>query len=280
LLSGAWFFFFLGPISHHLPEVPAGLKNKSLKIKRMSSTSETGHKKNVANYEILINYCTGYGDDYSPVRAALKLPALKIHHDQSLASLDDMKAALTAYANATNTREAFFKPLRPFATRIVSSLEANGAGKETVKDARRIVRKMNGRRAKPVVIQPENVTPETPVPKKISVSQQSYVSLADQYAQLIELLAAEAGYVPNEEELTVSALGNMLKEIRVLNTAVIQSITNLSNARIQRNKLLYSEPNGVCAIAKAVKLYVKSMKNTTPQRYKQVKGIPFKRTKE
>lgn len=42
----------------------------------MSSTSETGHAKNVANFEQLVSYCTGYGATFNPAKAALKLPAL------------------------------------------------------------------------------------------------------------------------------------------------------------------------------------------------------------
>jgi hypothetical protein len=37
---------------------------------------ETGHAKNVATFEDLISFCTGYGATYNPSKAALKLPAL------------------------------------------------------------------------------------------------------------------------------------------------------------------------------------------------------------
>jgi hypothetical protein len=42
----------------------------------MSSNSETGHAKNVANFEDLIAYCTGYGTIYNPSRASSKITAL------------------------------------------------------------------------------------------------------------------------------------------------------------------------------------------------------------
>jgi len=37
----------------------------------MASTSETGHAKNVANFEDLISFCTGYGTAYNPSKAAI-----------------------------------------------------------------------------------------------------------------------------------------------------------------------------------------------------------------
>jgi hypothetical protein len=42
----------------------------------MTSTSETGHAKNVANFEDLISFCTGYGTAYNPSKVTIKLPAL------------------------------------------------------------------------------------------------------------------------------------------------------------------------------------------------------------
>ena len=42
----------------------------------MPSPSEIGIKNNVANLEILISYCTGYGAAYNPSKVAIKLPAL------------------------------------------------------------------------------------------------------------------------------------------------------------------------------------------------------------
>ena len=43
----------------------------------MASTSETGHLKNVANFDELISFAMGYGETYNPSKAALKLDALK-----------------------------------------------------------------------------------------------------------------------------------------------------------------------------------------------------------
>lgn len=45
----------------------------------MASTSETGNAKNVANFEDLISFCTGYGTAYNPNKASIKLSALNVH---------------------------------------------------------------------------------------------------------------------------------------------------------------------------------------------------------
>jgi len=41
----------------------------------MTSTTETGHAKNVANFESLISICTGYGTAYNASKENLKLSA-------------------------------------------------------------------------------------------------------------------------------------------------------------------------------------------------------------
>jgi hypothetical protein len=42
----------------------------------MASTSETGHAKNVANFQDLISFVTSYGATYNPSKNGLKLPQL------------------------------------------------------------------------------------------------------------------------------------------------------------------------------------------------------------
>lgn len=38
--------------------------------------SETGHAKNIANFQDLISFCQGYGASYNPTKESLKIPQL------------------------------------------------------------------------------------------------------------------------------------------------------------------------------------------------------------
>ena len=38
----------------------------------MASTSETGHAKNIANFQDLISFCQGYGATYNPTKESLE----------------------------------------------------------------------------------------------------------------------------------------------------------------------------------------------------------------
>jgi hypothetical protein len=43
----------------------------------MSKTSETGHAKNVANFEELVTYAVSYNQEYNPSRDSLRVEALQ-----------------------------------------------------------------------------------------------------------------------------------------------------------------------------------------------------------
>ena len=236
----------------------------------MASTSETGHAKNVANFEKLISVCTGYGADYNPSRTELQLPALNTLHTQAQNSLAAVNTANTTFINATNARQTAFEPLKKLATRIVNALDAAGASDKLVQDAKTINKKIQGiRSGKP--------NPDTD--NTISVAQQSYDSLAENFARLVELVSSEPAYTPNEPELQVANLQNTLNNLRAENTTVGNTHTAYANARIERNNVLYADDSGLVNIADDVKKYAKSVFGTSSPQYKQLSRIKFRKKK-
>lgn len=245
----------------------------------MASTTETGHAKNVATFEDLISFCTGYGATYNPSKAALKLPALTTQNTGAIAALQAVKVAKTAYDNATNAREVTFKPLKSLATKIVNGLAATEATAQTVDDVKSTNNKIQGKRAKAVEKPDAKALAAGAEPvKTASTSQQSYDKLIDHFAQLIATLTAEPKYLPNETELKVATLNTLLTDLRGKNTAVISATTALSNARIARDKALYGETTGILDVAQDVKQYVKSLFGASSPQYKQVSGLKFTRS--
>lgn len=250
----------------------------------MTKISETGHAKNVATFEDLISFCTAYGTAYNPSKNSIKLPALNTLLAAARGNLVALNTAFTAFNNATNNRVVAFDPLEKLVTRIVNALDATDAKKQTVSDAKGISRKMQGRRADPLAtILPTALSsdatspPVTTLPSDntISVSQLSYDSQIENLSRMITLLSSEPLYLPNENDLKVTALNTLLANYRALNTAVINATTGLSNARIARNKILYSNDTGLCDVAQEVKKYVKSVFGAKSPEYKQISGLNF-----
>ena len=242
----------------------------------MASTIETGHAKNVANFDELISFCTGYGAAYNPSKASIKLAALSTLLTTAQASLAAQKAAKTALDNATNTREIAFKPLKKLSTKIVNALAATDAARQTVEDANTANLKIQGRRAKAKVAALPLKEGETATPdNSISVAQTSFDSQVDHMAKLVQTLTSETLYKPNEVELQVATLNTTLTDLKNKNKAVITAAATASNARIARDKVLYAESVGLYDVAQAVKAYVKSLFGATSPQYKQVSKIKF-----
>jgi len=117
----------------------------------MSSQIESGHAKTVANFEELISYVTGYGTTYNPSKTAIKLTSLQTLLTNSRTILSTVNSKVVAYNNAVNSRIIAFATIKKLFTRLLSSLVANGATLETIKDAKTIHRKIQGSRAKLIV---------------------------------------------------------------------------------------------------------------------------------
>ena len=239
----------------------------------MASTSETGHAKNIANFQDLIAFVTGYGATYNPSKNALKLPQLNTLVTASQNNLADVITKNTAYNNAVNDRIIAFDGLKSLSTRLVNALETSDAPKEKINDAKGFNRKLQGKRAS----SPTTPTdPNTPAPATISASQQSYDQQIQHFAGLISVLQSETSYTPNENELQIVNLTAKQANLTAKNNAVSTAYTNISNSRINRNKRLYEEGTGLVSVATEVKKYIKSVFGASSPEFAQVKGIEFK----
>ena len=243
----------------------------------MASTSETGHAKNVANFQSLIAFVTAYGATYNPSKNALKLPqliALKADADTKLA---DVVTKNTAYNNKVNERINAFSGLKSLSTRLVNALQTTDATDQIIKDAKGFNKKMQGQRASATATTPTD--PNTPAPNTISTSQQSYTQQIQHLAGLISVLESEPSYTPNETDLQIATLQAKQNDLTTKNNEVATSYANISNSRIARNTTLYSTEGSIFDVASEVKKYIKSIYGASSPEFAQVKGIEFKKPK-
>ncbi len=250
---------------------------------KKTSTSETGHAKNVANFDDLITIATGMGAAYNPSDTKIKLAALNTLHTNADNSNLAVEAALPTYTNAVDNRQAVFLPVKKLTTRIMSALASSGASAASVADAKTIARKLQGTRATPI----KNTTPSpTPSPspapsaKTISVSQQSFDSQYDNMNKLVQLLTTISSYTPNETDLKLTALNSLVTSMKAQNKAVATAFQPVVNARNARNTVLYTPTTGLVDIAQSVKNYIKSVYGATSPQYKQAAKIKFTTPKD
>ena len=243
----------------------------------MASTSETGHAKNVANFDELISFVTGYRESYNPSKATIKLDALKALSDHAKTSINAVSSMEPAYKSAVAAREVVFIPLSKLTTRIMNSIKATDTTVQVDENARTLVRKIQGVRATAKKTEDEKkaLAEKGKEVVEISTSQMSYDSRLDNFFKLIQLLSSVPEYNPNETELKIEHLNTILDDLKAKNAAVVESYIPLSNARIRRNDLLYKENTGLYDVAMDVKNYIKSVFGATSPQYKQVSKIKF-----
>lgn len=245
--------------------------NMTTPIKK--SVSETGHAKNVANFQSLISFCTGFGEVYNPSKESLKIPQLQILLQQAQEKMNSTITQKTSFDNATNSRRNSFSDLKPLSTKISNAFSVSGAEQLGINNLKSMNKKLQGTTAKKAPTS-EDSQPDTA--KTISTSQQSYDKMVEHFSSIIEILVQSPSYNPNENDLKVTSLQNKLSDMQTKNQELIDSYTQYSNAMLERNQFLYNPLSGLVQTSKEIKQYVKSIFGASSPQYKQINGIEFK----
>ena len=239
-----------------------------LNFSKKMRSFEIGHAKNVATFSELISFVTAYGEVYNPAKASLELTALKVMLKNGQKAIKEVNSNKAEHKAALSDRNKLFSPLSKLTTRVVNTLSVSDAPPDLIENAKTIARKLKGERA--VKINPNNT--ET---KHSSTSQMSFDNRVVNFEALVLLLQSIPEYSPNEKDLQVTTLVAMHKSMVDANNAVILANTNLSNARITRNNVLYAPKTGMHATALDVKKYVKILFGTVSPKYKQISKLSF-----
>ncbi len=230
--------------------------------------------KQVATFEELLGFCHAHGAMYNPSKASISITALESLFTSAQQSLGVVKSAYTAYNNAVNDRQEMFNRLPVFVTRIANALAASDASKATLEEAYAYVNKFRSRAALRPPLTSEEAKATNVQPRVRRSLQTDFNSRVEHFTGLLKVVSAEPTYQPNEDDLKVVALDARLDELHRANTKVIELRVALSNARAERNKILYA-PQSVYDSAKAVKHYVKAVFGFRSVAYNQIRGLRF-----
>jgi hypothetical protein len=244
----------------------------------MSKVNESGHAKNVANFEESINSIVAFGTRYVPSRESIMLLALQKILTDAKKSIADYNVFLSPYKIAVAERETAFQPLSKLTTRLLNSLKATDTTVQMDETAQTLARKIKGERASAIraVTTPAEGDTNVPDTKQISASQTSFDNRIDNFDKLIIHLENIPQYKPNEDELKPAALRVYYNDLVDKNKNAKLADVALSNARIARDKVLYEPLTGLTDVAFDTKVYIKSAFGAISPEYKQVAGIDFK----
>jgi len=236
----------------------------------MSSTSEVGHAKNVANLQKITQQVTTYSL-YNPPIENIALANLQTLYTTATAKLAEVEDKRNANKNAIIIRQTAFENLKSKCTKIVNLLEILGLPQGTLDQARSMNRAIQGS-SKKTTTPPEEGKEAS---KTASTSSQSFTQQAENFGILLQLLATIPGYTPNEEDLKLNNLTNYHASLMSATQAVDQTEAELNTKLIERDKILYAEGAGLYTIAQNIKKYVKSLYGATSPEYTNVSAIEF-----
>lgn len=239
------------------------------------SNIESGMNVYVGNLDKLANVCDGFGAAYNPVPYNLTVPSLRALSQTVKTAITAVDTALPVYVTAENARQTKFALLPPLATRVQAAATVLDLPDAIIVHVKEVVRKIRGKRLHK--LQPEKEGDEPA--KHISVSQTSFVEQIEHLNQLIALVESQPAYTPSEYDLTVPALRTLLEEMKSTNAAAVAAEVPLTNARRERDRLLYEPKTGMMDTALAVKNYVKAAFGASSNEYKEVNHIKFRNKK-
>jgi len=243
----------------------------------MTTSSEKGHAKNVANLGTMITVASGFGTGYNPSKQSLTLPALNSLKEEAQECLKTINTHYINWSVAVDVQQQRFDGLNVLLTRVLGSVESGDASLAIRNGVKALTRKLKGTRIRKQAADPSPATTESQEAKAsaISTSRLSMDSRMENFEKLTQLLSEQPGYSPNEPDLQLTSLQALLADFRKSNEAVKSAQVLLSNARISRNKLFYDRETGLVKVASDVKKYVKSVFGATSPEYYQVSGIEF-----
>lgn len=262
-----------------------------MKKTKKQSKSETGHFKNLTNFEDLLARFSALLGRYNPARPELQLGYLQQLHQEAQQVMDRLTTMLTLNSTTTNIRSDLFDKLGPLTTSIVNYLIASGASAKTIEDAKGFQKKITGKRFSQQDIESETESNETDTEEMLtnvaengetaankthSTSQQSFDAKIEHFAKLVALIQNESRYQPNEQELQVGALQDFLQQLRTANTNKAYADAELEAARRERSRVLYHAENGLVTLALQAKAYAKAVLGAHSEDYKHIQRIKFR----
>lgn len=236
----------------------------------MSSTSEVGHAKNVANLQKITQQVTTYSL-YNPPVENITVANLQALYTTAIAKLTEVEDKRNANKNAIIIRQTAFENLKSTCTKIVNLLEILGLPQGTLDQAKSLNRTVQGG-SKKTTTPPEE---GKEAPKTASTSRQSFTQQAENFGILLQLLATLPSYTPNEEDLKLNNLTTYHASLMSATQAVDQTEAELNTKLIERDKILYADGTGLYTIAQNIKKYVKSLYGATSPEYTTISAIEF-----
>lgn len=241
---------------------------------------ETGHNKNVANFETATIILTNVGAQYAPPQPLILLPALQTLLEQAKTALLAVDEAQAAKTIAVDAAQAEFKDLQQYVVNIKRQAEVEVNDPAFTRDIQTFVNKFSPP-GRDTGLTDNPATPDIDESKTpFSQSQRSRDNQIAHLADISALLKTKAAYVATGTPYATTAIDDKIAALSAANNAANAANAAYGTKLDARDTILYDdESNNLLARVKLIKAYIalKFGKDSAP--YQQIAALEFKRVK-
>lgn len=228
----------------------------------MTKNTETGYAVSIANFNELVQHCQSFGTSYNPAIAELRLADLQRYASNAEAQLTTVHAANAAHKDNIAQRAALYKDLNALTTRLRNAVQVYDILPQIQQQVVTFTKKLQGisSRKKATAESPDpDATTVATEPKTISTYQTSFEQRVNTLDKIVQTLANQPQYQPNEPDLQVTSLAALVQDIRTLNIRTAASEITQKTALVTLQNLLHNDDTSLRKLTAKVKLYTKSV---------------------
>lgn len=238
--------------------------------------NETGHYKNVANLNLLVEYIISYGTKYAPTKTTITLANLQALYEAGKTEIQNVQNAKNNYSIKVDERQVVFQDIKKFTTRVIANLAGTNVEPEIITDSKAIANKIRSIKTTKPKMNSQNPDSIDPTSLAHSTSRQSFDSLFENFQDLTSILELASGYDTTEPEFLLPALKIYSESLKTANDKIDKAIVEVTNTRMDRNNIIYSPITGLVNAALLTKTYIKGLFGASSPEFKTINKINFK----
>lgn len=239
---------------------------------------ETGHVKNVANFETAIFVLTALGRSYNPNQGLILLTALQVKLMEFKAALANVDTKDAEYRVETDEVQAEFDGLTAYVVNVKRTAEVEINDPAFTADLQTVVNKFfpKGRNTG---LDDDPLTPDIDESRTArSTSERSRDKLIAHLSDIIALLETKASlYNTNDLAYTLDAIKAKRDRLTARNNASKQALIAKANAEDARDNLLYNEETGIITLVKLIKTELARNPGKNSTAYQQINALVFRK---
>lgn len=235
---------------------------------------ESGHAKNVANFEQTIIILTALGAVYNPPQALITPAALQTKLTESKAALAAVDTLQAGKKIATDEVQAEFEDLYKFVVNVKRNAEVELNDAAFTADLQSLVNKFASAGRK-TGLTDDPATPEDESRSPVSTSQRSRDNQIAHLADIVELLRLKNYKSVGTPELSIAAIETRIAALTDKNNASKTASINLGSGEDARDAVLYNDDDGIPKLVKLIKTQLAIKPGKQSAAYQQIAALEF-----